>query len=126
MRGQIIQGESKSAAIYIDDRGGEPIDPNFWPDIEVYLVETASYKTLERFSKVPKEGFLPITFDTYVNPEGIERPYALIRFSDTGGVPAGNIDVNIHLIKNQATYPSGKSVMIFKGKLARMLRAKRS
>lgn len=128
MRGQILQGESKEAAIYINDSTGESIDPAIWSDMEVYLVESSTYKTLSKFSRLNKPGgdFLPITFDTYIDIEtGEETPYALIRFFETKDIPIGNIDIQIHLIQHKAA-TGEKDVTIWKGKLARMVRTKRN
>lgn len=122
MRGIIHQGESESAMITIKSAQDTYIELDSFHEVEAFLIHTASYKTLASYVlKAKRSGWLKITTCTEPLVGGIIKVSAV----ETQGIPVGDIDIQINLYVSDPTYTDDHVTKIYKGKLAKMMRAKR-
>lgn len=127
MRGLTHQGESQSVAIIIRDDNNDTVDIShiLLKDMKVFLVHATSGKVLAKYSyKFPDDEFLSIT--THQSVTTLEY-YSLIRVSEeeTEHVPVGDIDIQINLYLWKSGYSDGMITKVYKGKMAKMLKATR-
>lgn len=126
MRGIIHQGESDIANVKImgiEDGIAKQVAWRNFAKVEVYIIHESSYKTLAKYSYPSNSEYLEIEIVT--DNDGNES--GLIRFSstETKNIPAGDIMAQVHLYIPNSGYRDDFITKIYKGKLAKIVRAKR-
>jgi hypothetical protein len=127
MRALTHQGESQSIAIIIRDEDNNTIDISniLLKDLKVFLVHSPTGKVLAKYSyKYPSDDFLSITTSQSATTG---EYYSLIRVSEeeTEHVPVGDIDVQVNLYVPKLGYSDQTITKVYKGKMAKMLKATR-
>ncbi len=124
MRGRMIQGQTETAVIRLKTDDGYQSIKVFTP-ITVLLISAVDYTTIAKFRYPKAHGYEELKLYNKDSDDNTVPYYGVINLNKTETEQAmvGNIDVQVHLEK----LADGESkVFVHKGKLARMLRAKKA
>jgi len=125
MKGKMIQGQSETAVITVKDYHGSPVNIAIF-DVKVFIVNTATYETIAQYAYPQEAGYYSIKIESTQPPNSYN--YGVIRVPSTATSRSviGNIEAQVHLTLPDMYSPDQKLTIVHKGKLARMLRAKRN
>lgn len=112
----MYQGETAPVVVTIKDSGGTTVNPSIFDNVLIFLVHKQSYAVVGKFSTASQFGFTLAT----VNANKI---YCYVDSTVSQDAEAGMYDIEIHLKKADANYPSGYETTIKKGVLLNLNRA---
>lgn len=124
MRGRMIQGQTETAIIRLKDSDGDYINIDTFPTIRVYLVNIVDYSNLAKFRYPQASGYLKMeTGTSNVNGDRVAK-YGIIKIKKEHTKDSGLGDIEVHIHLEKLDGDGNPIVIVHKGKLARMLRAK--